>query len=323
MDSSPSNLKGQRTLDNWLSPNRSTEPHSSSSNNNGGRFKAPRDNLGQRAALAAISKETRQALPEILHDLPHIHASKSSPFFLSTLPPLSPSGCPNLPRTVIKTINEDTFNAAISLSNKKAHAGRVAVLNMASHSHPGGGWLKGAMAQEEALCYRSSLALSLHKRYYPWKQRMAIYTPDCVVIRGDVPSGHQLLVPEVKEEDLPVVSVLSVAALRCPELAKHTLLNGKEWETFKDPKDRGLTKDKMRLCLRMAAAKEHRLLVLGALGCGAFGNPKREIANCWLEVLQEQEFRGGWWESIWFAVYDARNEGNFEIFEERLGGVEV
>lgn len=323
MDSSSSNSKGQRTLDGWLSPDRSSKRPLSSSHNDGGRFKAPRNNPSQRAALAAIARETRQALPEILHELPNIYASKSTAFFLSTLPPLSPADCPNLPKTPIKIANEDTFNAAIQLSTEKPNAGRVAVLNMASHSHPGGGWLKGAMAQEEALCYRSSLALSLHKRYYPWKQRMAIHTPDCVVIRGDVPSGHHLLVPHVKEADLPVVSVLSVAALRCPQLGKQTFPDGKEREIFKNPKDRSLTKDKMRLCLRMAAYRRHRLLVLGALGCGAFRNPKREVADCWLEVLQEQEFQGGWWEGIWFAVYDVKNEGNFEIFDEKLGGVRV
>lgn len=329
MNSKPSGSRGQRTLDAWLSPsNHSPNPPSasSSSNNNRpseGRFRAPRDNPGQRAALASIAKETRQVLPEILHELPHIQASKSHALFLSTLPPLSPSNCPQLPKTTIKIVNEDTYNAAIRLSAEIPNARRVAVLNMASHSHPGGGWLKGAMAQEEALCYRSSLALSLHKRYYPWKQRMALYTPDVVVIRGDVHSGHKLLVPRIKEADLPVVSVLSVAALRCPELATQTLPDGKERKVFKEPKDRDLTKDKMRLCLRMAASRGHRLLVLGALGCGAFRNPRREVADCWLEVLREQEFAGGWWEGLWFAVYDVKNEGNFEVFEEKLGGVEV
>jgi uncharacterized protein (TIGR02452 family) len=64
-------------------------------------------------------------------------------------------------------------------------------------------------------------------------------------------------------------------------------------------------------------------LVLGALGCGAFRNPPEEVAICWLEVLQEEEFGGGWWDTIWFAIYDTRNEGNFEVFEKILGGQEI
>lgn len=195
---------------------------------------------------------------------------------------------------------------------------------MASHVSPGGGWLKGALAQEEALCYRSSLALSLHRRFYPWKQRMGLYTPDVVVIRSDMSSGHTLL--DVPPADLPIVSVLSIAALRCPEtrtIQEQTPDGFKERDVYAQPAARALTKDKMRLCLRMAAQRGHGLLVLGALGCGAFRNPKEEIALCWLEVFQESEFQGGWWEEVWFAVYDRRNEGNFEVFADILGGVEV
>lgn len=92
---------------------------------------------------------------------------------------------------------------------------------------------------------------------------------------------------------------------------------------YTNPVARELMKGKMRLSLRMAAHRGHGLLVLGALGCGAFKNPKEEVAACWLEVLQEVEFQGGWWEEVWFAVYDRRNEGNFEVFENVLGGVKV
>ena len=269
-------------------------------------------------------------LPDILPQIPHVHASKSERLFLSTLPALKAADCPK--RTAsgtakIRIINDDTFNVAISLATHSPNGGRVAVLNMASHSHPGGGWLKGAMAQEEALCYRSSLALSLHKRYYPWKQRMGLYTPDVVVIRSDIPSGHKLLVPDIKPIDLPVVSALSIAAPRNPETKRitQTASTGKAFErtVYANPATRDLMKDKMRLCLRMAAHRGHGLLVLGALGCGAFHNPRGEVARCWLEVLREQEFGGGWWEEVWFAVYDRRDEGNFEVFEEMLGGVEV
>lgn len=272
-------------------------------------------------------------LPDILKQLPNIQAAKSEALFLETLSPLRASECPKRTptgKTTIRIVNDDSFNAAIELATSKASSpasGRVAVLNMASHANPGGGWLRGARAQEEALCYRSSLALSLHRRYYPFKQRMGLYTPDVVVIRSDMPSGHALLVPDVAPADLPVVSVLSVAALRQPATRRtrgNTAAGAVvERLAYADPAARELTKDKMRLCLRMAARRGHGLLVLGALGCGAFKNPKGEVAACWLEVLREVEFQGGWWEEVWFAVYDRRNEGNFEVFEEVLGGVEV
>ncbi|KAI9899517.1 hypothetical protein N3K66_005978 [Trichothecium roseum] len=336
--SSSSNNQSQRTLDGWLSGPRPTAsspavgPSRTQASNSSSRQQSSATSARdkQRAALAAISKETRIVLPDILPQIPHAHASKSEALFLSTLLALKTADCPRRTasgKAKIKIINDDTLNVAISLAAHAPNGGRVAVLNMASHSNPGGGWLSGASAQEEALCYRSSLALSLHKRYYPWEQRMGIYTPDVVVIRSDIPSGHKLLVPDMKPLDLPIVSALSIAAPRNPKTARvtRTAPAGGTYQrtVYADPATRELMKDKMRLCLRMAAHRDHGLLVLGALGCGAFHNPRREVAWCWLEVLREQEFAGGWWQEVWFAVYDRRNEGNFEAFEEILEGVEV
>ncbi|KAM5354385.1 hypothetical protein ACJ41O_001034 [Fusarium nematophilum] len=343
---SGNNGRGQGTLDTWLNrtpayrpaprPAGTTQQASSSaaagpsSQNSHHSRSRHKDSWRRGAELAAVAKETRTVLPDILCDLPDIEASKSEALFYSTLPPLRAAECPKRTpsgKTTIKIVNDDSFNAAIALAASKGQAsGRVAVLNMASHVSPGGGWLKGARAQEEALCYRSSLYLSLHRRYYPWKQRMGIYTPDVVIIRSDQDSGHKLLMPDVKVEDLPIVSVLSIAALRTPPVDRivlNTPGGTVQNEVFSRPSDRELTKTKMRLCLRMAARRDHGLLVLGALGCGAFRNPPKEVANCWLEVLKEQEFQGGWWEEVWFAVFDRRNEGNLEVFEEVLGGVEI
>lgn len=90
---------------------------------------------------------------------------------------------------------------------------------------------------------------------------------------------------------------------------------------------RALMKQKMRVVLRVAATNAHRVLVLGALGCGAFGNPRGEVVSCWGEVLAEEEFRGGWWEKVVFAVMEEggekEGEGNFGVFWRGLNGVEV
>ena len=335
--------KHQGKLDGWLTgsssrtdaaPDSANAPQpgtsrQSQSTPSGGKSKdeKAKEYASRKAALAAIARETRAVLPDILKHLPDIHASKSQACYLSSTPGLAAANCPRLPKVSIEIRNEDSYNVALSLAAGDGQADeRVAVLNMASHSNPGGGWLSGASAQEEALCYRSSLALSLHRRYYPWKQRMGLYTPDVLVIRSDVPSGHKILFPDVSAADLPVVSVLSIAGIRCPDTKKVMQTTPKgavERPIYKKQEDRDLTKDKMRLCLRMAAHNGHRKLVLGALGCGAFRNPKEEVAYCWREVLEEAEFQGGWWKALVFAVFDRRNEGNFEAFEDILGNREV
>jgi len=217
-------------------------------------------------------------------------------------------------------------------------APRPAVLNMASEksmyptrqlggalideeriTDPGGGWLGGAAAQEEALCFRSTLAASLHRRLYPIATRAGLYTRDVIIFRKSISDSHAHMMPETPADTLPVVSVLTVAGVRRPAVNKvgdgaHQKL------VFANAADRSITKDKMRLCLRMAAFRGHAMLVLGALGCGAFKNPPEEVAACWKEVLCEPEFSGGWFKMVWFAVYDRKNDGNFPIFKEVLDG---
>lgn len=198
-------------------------------------------------------------------------------------------------------------------------ANPVAVLNLASERHAGGGWQNGAMAQEEALCYRSSLYLSLHKSYYPLPSLSVIYSPDVIIIRSATSSGHTLY--KQPASDLPVTSVISVAALRHPPLTS-------DGAKFANADQRAETKKKIRVSLRVAASNGHTKLVLGALGCGVFNNPPKEVAECFLEVFREKEFQGGWWEDIVFAVMDNAKDneggkngtGNFGMFYRVLDG---
>jgi hypothetical protein len=52
------------------------------------------------------------------------------------------------------------------------------------------------------------------------------------------------------------------------------------------------------------------------------------VAQCFLEVLQEKEFQGGWWEEVAFAVLDNAKgpnsgkdgNGNFGQFYKVLSG---
>src|SRR5437660_11114872 len=56
--------------------------------------------------------------------------------------------------TSIEVANETTFQGLLRLA---AHGGHIACLNFASARNPGGGFLGGAQAQEEALARASAL----------------------------------------------------------------------------------------------------------------------------------------------------------------------
>lgn len=313
------------------------------------------------ASLKLVADETKAELPKILGQLPTFDATAATVHGLAELAPLDPKHCPRcvLPAhdndagetgARIKVWDMDSFDAAIRLhptytatihlnstkddsvagdnaSSTTSHAtlaatAPVAVLNLASERHAGGGWQNGALAQEEALCYRSSLYLSLHKKFYPLPSLSGIHSPSVLIIRDALSRGHDLLLPSLPSpSSLPVVSVISIAALRKPALSPDNL-------HFKSEGQRAETKRKIRLTLRIAAHKGHRHLVLGALGCGVFANPPREVARCFLEVMREPEFVGGWWQEVCFAVLDNAQpgqggkdgNGNFGLFYRELHG---
>lgn len=138
-------------------------------------------------------------------------------------------------------------------------------------------------------------------------------------MRASLAAGHAVLAEvATAPARLPVVSVVSVAAVRGPEVVAGRYARRGEREAMKG---------RMRMVLRCAARWGHRRVVLGALGCGAFGHPRGEVVGCWGEVLMEPEFAGGWWESVVFAVLEEggerSGEGNFGVFWRGLDGVLV
>jgi uncharacterized protein (TIGR02452 family) len=59
---------------------------------------------------------------------------------------------------------------------------------------------------------------------------------------------------------------------------------------FKD-KDVTILSEKIRNILRIALAKGHDIPILGAMGCGAWKNPNKHVAEIFKNVLEEQEFK--------------------------------
>lgn len=171
------------------------------------------------------------------------------------------------------------------------------------------------------------------------KDTGAIYSPLVAIFRTRSIHGHKLY-PMAKyicqihqgshpgdppPTPLPVVSVISIAAIRDPAVTTDNP------PKYARKEDRELTKSKIRLALRMAAYNGHRRVVLGALGCGAFHNPNNEVAKLYKEVFNEEEFTGGWWQEITFAVLDTarpedrgvNGQGNFGVFYRELDGLIV
>ncbi|KAJ5730760.1 uncharacterized protein N7483_005268 [Penicillium malachiteum] len=250
-----------------------------------------------------LARETQNLTPNIIVQT---EASDESILYQHLLAPIQPNLTTSSSSPRITVQNADSFTAAQRILNAHPTA-KVGVLNMASEKHPGGGWLHGALAQEEALCFRSTLAATLNDSHYPLPEFGAIWSPRVAVFRDEVARWCRIY----PHDDIFIVGVVSLAALRNPRLSK-------DKQQFANLGDIRVTKDKMRQVLRVLAQNNVTHCVLGALGCGAFHNPPREVARISGEVLSESEWRGKF-EEIVFAVLDTRNEGNFRIFNEALG----
>lgn len=217
----------------------------------------------------------------------------------------------------------DTFQAAAHLLEsskfKNAKSSRVAVLNMASPLRAGGGFLNGASAQEESLCMRSTLYPALKDEFYRLPEFGGVYTPDIMVFRP-----HHEGAQDLPKNERFFVDVVSSAMLRHPDTEE----DEEGEKIYASQQDRRIVEKKMQAVMNMVRAKGVRRLVLGAWGCGAFGNPVKEVAAIWKKVLlqtqsgtsEAQEYAGM---DIIFAINDknmamafARHFGNIEFITE-------
>lgn len=267
-----------------------------------------------RKPLKEIAVETKSLLPGLLTTRPDV-PEKGFIYKDGDAPILDKKYCPSLPATKVRVINSDSIDAALMLSASATNTRHPCVLNMANANSAGGGWQHGALAQEEALCYRTSLSRTLKHHYYPLPDKGGIYSPYVLVIRDNMKSGHDLL-DLTNTVALPVIAAISVAAVCMPQ----TTADANGVLKYRLSQDMRLMEEKMRVILRIAAKNGHRQLVLGAFGCGAFANPKEEVAKMWASVLKEAEFSGGWWSDVVFAVLDD-GRGNLQTFKNTLDGM--
>lgn len=288
-----------------------------------GRLKRSADagsgNLNARtmAGRKKISEDTVDRSQDIIKEHVEEGASDSSTFYGDQLEECAMrSDGVKFPPSAVEVVNADAFTLArkIVFENPEAK-GNVCVLNLASDQFPGGGWLWTlCTTQEEALCYSSTLAVTLKKEYYPWPNVgpdsiAGVYSPGVVIFKDDLDNNCEDLVPAERQ----VVSVVTVAAPRHCTLTADRL-------NFKNPSHLEDLKGKIRLVYRMAAQHGKTYLILGAMGCGAYACPPRLVAEHMKGILLEPEFNGVF-ARVAFAVYDkpggpAHPPSNFDIFSE-------
>lgn len=204
---------------------------------------------------------------------------------------------PDTDRTPTLAVTPESSLAAARRMTSADPARPVAVLNFASARNPGGGYLNGAQAQEEALCRASALHSTLLRApdYYGHHraERDAFYT-DRVIHSPGVPvfrdeGGALLAEPFTVGFLTSPAPNAGVVRRRTPELA--------------DRLPAALAARAERV-LETAAAAGYRRLVLGAWGCGVFQNDPAAVAGAFKALLTGDGRFAGHFEEIVFAVLD-------------------
>ncbi|MGW5420547.1 TIGR02452 family protein [Streptomyces sp. NPDC003943] len=220
---------------------------------------------------------------------------------------------PDTDRTTTLQVTGESSLAAARRMTREQPGAPVAVLNFASARNPGGGYLNGAQAQEEALCRCSALYATLLRapEYYehhraerdPFYTDRVIHSPDVPVFRND---GGRLL-----DEPFTVGFLTSpapnagVIQRRTPELA--------------DRVPAALATRAERV-LETAAAHGYRRLVLGAWGCGVFRNDPAVVAGVFKALLTGGGRFARHFDEIVFGVLDrTRDRATLGAFQRVLG----
>lgn len=257
-------------------------------------------NHTRRAERAMRANDTvTKSIPEMLRASPRArHGIHKSDLIVdppsSTTASSPPSNATLGTHIKIRVQCTDTLSAAAKLSERPFASKRaapssktqtrpnVALLNMASPIRPGGGFLDGANSQEEFLCARTTLFPSLWDSFYRLPEAGGIYTPDVLVFRDSTPEANDL-----SKRDRYFVDVLSAGMFRFPDARGRSEDRDSSCTcgvSYCD-NDREVVTRKMKSVMRIAESKGIERLVLGAWGCGAYGNPVKEVAKIWRKVI--------------------------------------
>ena len=204
----------------------------------------------------------------------------------------------NAEQNKMRIFVEDLDSVAAIL---KYQGSKTAVLNFASYRSPGGGFIRGSIAQEECLCHESFLynvLESFQREFYEWnmqhKQKglylnRALYSPEIGFFRN------------VKEAFCDVITCAA------PNKAA-----AQKYENVSDRENTEALKSRIQFVLDIAEKNEVKTLILGAYGCGVFGQDAKEVAGIFKEFLTTTHTS---FDTVVFAVPDGKN-GNYRRFAE-------
>ena len=167
----------------------------------------------------------------------------------------------------------DTVHAG----SKYCNDGKVALLNFASYTNPGGRFLQGSKAQEECLCHSSNLYNVLSKlddfyNFYKWNRENR---NNALYLNRGLYSPHILF--QYKEKSF-YCDVITCAA--------PNKFAAQKYKNISDEENTKALESRIKFVLKIAKENQVDTLILGAYGCGVFGQNPYEVASIFKKYLE-------------------------------------
>jgi uncharacterized protein (TIGR02452 family) len=202
--------------------------------------------------------------------------------------------------TIVELTPETTLEAARRLTIAGAEEDLVC-LNFASAKNPGNGFLSGSQAQEESLARSSGLypCISQMAEMYDHNRRLGtclysdhmIYSPGVPVFRDD--SGKLLEAP------------YKLAFITAPAVNAGAVMRN---EPARVNEIKATMESRLRKILWVAEQNRHQRLILGAWGCGVFGNSPATVATIFSEAMGPAGPFHGCFKQVVYAIYDRSSD---------------
>lgn len=177
---------------------------------------------------------------------------------------------------------------------------KTAVLNFSSYKNPGGMFLNGSKAQEECLCHESFLYNVLSQftiGFYKWNnhnKNRALY-----LNRG-------MYSPDIIFES--EVSSIKCDVITCAAPNKSA---AQKYQNVSNEINSTTLRSRISYLLDIAKENEVNTLILGAYGCGVFGQDTMEVAQIFKELLETTH---RCFNVVVFAIPKGRDD-NYEKFK--------
>lgn len=171
---------------------------------------------------------------------------------------------PLLSRTLnISVIKKDSIVASYNYINPL-------ILSFADNEVPGGCINAACGNQEESIFRRTTIHKHLPIKLYPIKDNEAIYSSFVKIIYEDEDNLYKKLDKKI------YTSFVSCPGLKFPALKDNYTLYENDIE---------ILEKKIELILQIAIINDHSTLILGPLGCGAYGTPIKEVAKIFKKII--------------------------------------